>query len=100
MAIETEIAEVMTALAGARGPDKTICPSEVARRIGGDHPDGWGPLMPAVRRVAVRLMKEGAVVIRRKGRPVDPDDFKGVYRISMASPHAAHPGGSRDPEPD
>ena len=77
------IADTMIALATARGSDKTICPSEVARALGGAHPDGWGPLMPAVRRVAVDLMKGGQVVITRKGRPVDPDDFRGVYRIRV-----------------
>lgn len=73
--------ETMLALVAERGPGKTICPSEVARAIGGPHPDGWGPLMQPVRRTAVRLAKEGKVAILRKGRPVDPDDFKGVYRI-------------------
>jgi len=31
----------------------------------------------------VRLMKEGRVVILRKGRAVDPDSFKGTYRIAL-----------------
>ncbi|WP_349367513.1 DUF3253 domain-containing protein [Salinarimonas sp.] len=75
--------ETMLALVAERGPGKTICPSEVARAIGGPHPDGWGPLMQPVRRTAVRLAKEGKVAILRKGRPVDPDDFKGVYRIGL-----------------
>ncbi|WP_406853866.1 DUF3253 domain-containing protein [Alsobacter sp. KACC 23698] len=68
-------------LARQRGSEKTICPSEVARHLGGPHPDGWGPLMVPVRRVAVRLAHEGKIVIYRKGKPVDPDDFKGVYRL-------------------
>ena len=72
----------MLDLAAARGADKSICPSEVARAMSGDHPDQWGPLMLPVRRVAVRLMKEGRLVILRKGKPVDPDDFRGVYRIT------------------
>lgn len=76
-----EIERTLLDLVAARGPGKTICPSEVARALGGPHPDGWSPLMSPVRRVAVALMKEGRVVIRRKGRPVDPDDFRGVYRI-------------------
>ena len=74
---------VLLRLIAERGPAKTICPSEVARAVGGDHPDGWVPLMQPVRRLAVRLMKEGRLVILRKGRPVDPDDFKGVYRLSL-----------------
>ena len=51
--------------------------------LAGNHPDGWGPLMQPVRRAAVRLMKAGRIVILRKGRPVDPDDFKGVYRLAL-----------------
>ena len=39
--------------------------------------------MPDVRRAAVRLMKQGRLVILRKGRPVDPDDFRGVYRLAL-----------------
>lgn len=84
MALADEIETMILALAGARGPDKTICPSEAARAIAGDQPEAWSRLMPRVREVAVRLMKDGRVVIRRKGRPVDPDDFKGIYRISVA----------------
>jgi hypothetical protein len=76
------IEATMLDLLAERGPDRSICPSEVARAIAGPHPDGWGPLMQPVRRVAVRLMKEGRAVILRKGRPVDPDDFRGVYRIA------------------
>jgi len=70
-------------LAAERGDGRTICPSEAARALGGDHPDGWGPLMQPIRRIAVRLMKEGRIVITRKGRPVDPDDFRGVYRLRL-----------------
>lgn len=72
-------------LAAERGAGKTIDPTEAARAVGGDHPDGWGPLMQPVRRIAVRLMKEGRIVITRKGRPVDPDDFRGVYRLTLPS---------------
>jgi hypothetical protein len=76
-AIEAAILELL-----ARRQGKALDPVEVARAIGGDHPDGWGPLMQPVRRAAVRLVKEGRAVILRKGRPVDPDDFRGIYRIA------------------
>jgi hypothetical protein len=75
-------AAILTLVAD-RGTEKTICPSDAARSLGGAHPDGWGPLMIPVRRVAVRLAHEGRVVIYRKGKPVHPDDFKGVYRIGL-----------------
>ncbi|MEA1831934.1 DUF3253 domain-containing protein [Methylobacterium durans] len=84
-ASEEAIAETMLRLVAERGAGKTICPSEVARALGGPHPDGWGPLMQPVRRVAVRLTKSGQVAILRKGRPVpDPDDFRGIYRLAAA----------------
>jgi hypothetical protein len=75
--IETE----MLALITARGPGKTICPSDVARAIAGSESSAWGPLMTPIRRIAVRLASEGRIVILRKGKPVDPADFKGVYRL-------------------
>ena len=78
-AIET----TMLGLVAARGAGKTICPSEVARALGGPHPDGWGPLMQPVRRVAVRLAHAGSVAILRKGKPVNPDDFRGIYRLAL-----------------
>lgn len=82
-ATDQELEETMLALVAARGEGRTVGPSEVARALGGDHPDGWGPLMRPVRQAAVRLMKEGRIVILRKGRPVDPDDFRGVYRLTV-----------------
>ena len=79
-----EIELTLVRLVEERGADKSVCPSEVARALGGPHPDGWGPLMQPVRRVAVRLTKEGRVQILRKGKPVaDPDDFRGIYRLSL-----------------
>jgi len=85
MTIDPETLETtLLALAAERGPGKTFCPSEAARALGGPHPDGWGPLMQPIRRVAIRLMKEGRITITRRGRPVDPDDFKGVYRLTVA----------------
>jgi hypothetical protein len=86
------IEATMLRLAAESGPEKSIGPADVARVLGGPHPDGWGPLMQPVRRVAVRLMKEGRILILRKGRPVDdPDEFRGVYRLALA-PGAAGDG--------
>src|ERR687889_1815683 len=88
-----ELEAAMLGLLQERGPGRTIGPADVAQALGGNQPDGWGPLMQPVRKVAVRLMKEGRVVILRKGRPVDPDDFRGVYRLGLA-PRGSGPGSS------
>ncbi|WP_342106696.1 DUF3253 domain-containing protein [Methylobacterium sp. SI9] len=88
---DAAIEKTMLGLVGARGADKTVCPSEVARALGGPHPDGWGPLMQPVRRVAVRLAHAGRVAILRKGKPMDPDDFRGIYRLALPE-RASGPG--------
>jgi hypothetical protein len=69
-------------LIAERDPGKSVDPTEAARELGGDHPDQWGPLMQPIRRVAVALAEQGRLVILRKGKPADPRDFKGVYRLS------------------
>lgn len=77
------IEQAILDLLAQQEPGRTISPMDVARALGSDHPDDWGPLMQPVRRAAVKLMKEGKLLITRKGRPVDPDDFRGVYRLSL-----------------
>jgi hypothetical protein len=62
----------------ARGPAKSICPSEVARALA---PEAWRPLLGAVRAAAAELHAEGAVQILRKGRPVPPEAMHGVIRL-------------------
>ncbi len=74
----------MLRLVAARGADKTVCPSEVARDLGGPRPDAWRRLMQPVKRVAVRLAREGRIAILRKGKPlIDPYQVKGVYRLGV-----------------
>ena len=82
MPSEDDLERTILALVAERGPEKTICPSEAARALAGKDPDAWSRLMPNLRRTAIRLMKEGRVEIRRKGKAVDPDDFRGIYRIA------------------
>jgi hypothetical protein len=86
---DNELADTILRLAIERGDERTLGPMDVARALGGDHPDGWGPLMQPIRRIAVQLMKDGRLVITRKGRPVDPDDFRGVYRLRLPGDDAA-----------
>jgi hypothetical protein len=87
-----QVREVLLNLAAQIGPGHSIGPSDVARAIAGNDPKAWSKLMPAVRRTAVALMHEGRVVITRKGRPVDPGDFRGVYRIRLPDPASGSDG--------
>jgi hypothetical protein len=63
--------------AGAR----TLSAPEIAHAIA---PDGdWHGLLMPIRRAAVALAQDGRLVIYRKGKPADPSDFRGVYRLGL-----------------
>lgn len=69
------------ALCAARGADKSICPSEVAKALVREGED-WRVLMSRVRRRAIVLARAGAIDILRKGRPVENlDELRGVIRL-------------------
>ncbi|MAI90438.1 DUF3253 domain-containing protein [Ponticaulis sp.] len=67
---------------------RTVSPEDVARAVSAQN---WNKLIRDVRAEAVRLAKEGQISIYRKGREVDPDDFKGVWRLGL-------PGLSKPPK--
>ena len=80
-----------TLIAGlcARVPaGRTICPIDAAKALAdarGEDELGWRSHLTAVRRTAVKLALEGKLVIYRKGKAVDPNDFRGVYRLGAPS---------------
>jgi len=76
-----EIQQTIVRLLNEAGPGRTVSPTDVARALkpGAE----WHVLMPAVRRAAVGLALAGHLVIYRKGKAVDPNDFKGVYRLGL-----------------
>jgi len=61
--------------------EKTLSAQEIARVVVSD--DSWPNLLTPIRRAAVELALAGRLVIYRKGKPVDPNDFKGVYRLGL-----------------
>ena len=75
------IEDAILSLTAARGPDKSICPSEVARALSPAAGDGWQSLLGPVRRSAVTLAVAGRIDILRKGQPIDPLTMKGVIRL-------------------
>ncbi|WP_188608586.1 DUF3253 domain-containing protein [Chelatococcus reniformis] len=85
-AVAAQLEAAVFALIDRRGPGKTLDPTEVARAVGGMHPEGWGPLMQPLRRILAALAKDGRIVIYRKGKPIDPGDIRGIYRIGRAPP--------------
>jgi hypothetical protein len=82
--MEEAVERAILSLTSEQGAAKSISPEQAARAA---DPEGtWLRLMPVVRRVAVRLAAEGRIVITRKGKPVDPGAFKGVYRLKAIQP--------------
>jgi hypothetical protein len=76
--------ETILALCLEAGPTRTICPTDAAKafaRARGEDALGWRNHLQNVRAAAVRLADEGRIVIYRKGKPVDPHAFRGVYRL-------------------
>jgi hypothetical protein len=61
--------------------DQTLSAPEIAHAL---EPDGdWHALLMPIRRNAVALALAGRLVIYRKGKPVDPANFRGVYRLGL-----------------
>lgn len=79
--LEERIRVAMLELLEARGPDKTICPSEVARATCPE--DSWRDAMESVRRVARRLVGEGRIEFLQRGRLVDPTAARGALRLRL-----------------
>ena len=79
-ALEAAILELLA----ERGREKTICPSEAARLVGGDDARrDWEGLMEPARAAARRLVAEGKIVIMQKGRVVEPATAKGAIRLKL-----------------
>ena len=78
---ESSVVEAAILRLAAAGGGKTVSPTDVARALSANA--DWQALMGRVRRAAVKLALAGQIVIYRKGRPVDPTDFKGVYRLGL-----------------
>ena len=84
------LAQAILDLLAARGPGKSICPSEAARAYAAgrarpsDPPDLWRRYLPAARQQALHLARQGRIDILRKGKPVDPHaPVKGVIRLAF-----------------
>jgi uncharacterized protein DUF3253 len=73
------LAATIRTLLRHRDPDRTICPSDAARVVGGA---GFRRLMPLVREVAAELADEGGIEVRQRGEPVDLRTAKGPVRLA------------------
>ena len=83
------VAAAILALLAGGGSGDTFSLMDAARAYAAirrrpkDGPELWRRYMNAVRQQAVHLARQGRIEILRKGKPVDPNDFKGVVRLRL-----------------
>ncbi|HUO53953.1 MAG TPA: DUF3253 domain-containing protein [Rhodoblastus sp.] len=80
------LAQTILTLCAEVGPAKSIDPTDAAKAFARERAEddlAWRGHLAKVRTRAVALARAGRLVIYRKGKPVDPDDFRGVYRIGL-----------------
>ncbi len=81
LAAPTAAQEVILRLCAARGPERSICPTEAARVLAGEADEDWRRRLPDVRAAAVALARAGRLEILRKGKAIPPDELRGVIRL-------------------
>lgn len=74
--IEAEILR----LCEMRGAGKSICPTDAAKSLGAEN---WRAQLHKVRIAAIKLARAGRIDILRKGKPVPPEDIRGVIRLRL-----------------
>jgi hypothetical protein len=77
--VSQRLEKAILELAEARGPAKSICPSEAARAVGADE---WRDLMEPARAVARELAARGLVAVTSGDQVLSPDKpWNGPVRI-------------------
>jgi hypothetical protein len=80
------LAQAILDLCATVGPGKSIDPTDAAKFFARQREEdelAWRSHLTKLRACAVGLARQGRLVIYRKGKPVDPDDFRGVYRLGL-----------------
>lgn len=72
-------ARVLKALAKGDA-QKTMSLSEIAHAL---DPDQWQAMITPTRAAIKGLARAGHVILYRKGKPADPNEIKGVYRVGL-----------------
>ncbi|RZL42337.1 MAG: DUF3253 domain-containing protein [Pedobacter sp.] len=80
MKSHTDIKAAILSTAQNRGPDKSTCPSEIARDL---FPTDWRAHMKDILVEAIELEGEGKIIITQKGEPIDTTHIKGPVRIKI-----------------
>lgn len=78
---------VVGTLTRSRAPEGSICPSDVARVIGGTQ---WRSRMGLVREVAAGMAQRGLITVTQRGEPLDGNDWRGPVRFRRRESPTTH----------
>jgi hypothetical protein len=80
-ALEETLLRMLTELA----PGESLNPNDVAKtsHLDKDRPDAWRRNLHRIKAISVGLARQGRIEILRKGKPVSPDNLKGIYRLRL-----------------
>lgn len=79
---EQEIKNRILTFTKKRGPEKSVCPSEVAKDL---FSDVWKDHVDEVRTMAGKLQSEKLISITQKGKEVRLDQAKGPIRLTVVN---------------
>lgn len=82
------VVETILQLCAAAGTGNQVRPEDIAMTL---YAEDWQSLLKRIRLIVRQLAEVGLVEILRKGKPVDPHDFKGVYRVSITAAFFTQP---------
>jgi len=72
--------EAILELARERGPEKSLCPSEAARKLDAEN---WRRHMTEIHHAARRLARSQKLRILQKEKQIDPDQVRGPVRLQI-----------------
>jgi hypothetical protein len=77
---DDEVRDTILEMCREAGTNETVKPEAVAQAI---LPDFWQTLLKRIRLTSRQLAIADKIVILRKGKVADPNDFKGLYRLQI-----------------
>ncbi len=77
-----QVEETLLELLSQVRNSESISPNQVAKALNAEN---WQRELPKVRAVIVGLARQGRIEVLRKGKPVSPEDLKGIYRVRLAA---------------
>jgi hypothetical protein len=89
MTVTDPAEQAILSLLNAKGAG-SISPVDAARALAGNPTDdSWRRSLSPIRLAAMRLARAGQIEFLRKGKPVAPEDARGVLRLRLAKADSA-----------